>query len=685
MESEQIATSDMLFRLQRLANIGWWKADFNKHTFICSDYISEILGIKGDQFTFGYFIDLIHPDHRERILHSFFILQQFDTYDEIFPILTPNGYLWVHSKFGQEETDKDGNVRILGYVQYLSEDKLDIITQRTPRKQLSNLLCRHNSISRSLLAFLKNSDTNEVISKTLNDILQQFQGDRAYIFEIDWQAGIHSCMHEVVLNHAKQEKHKFQNVRIKDSPWFIDQLRQHLPLIFSNTEELPEEAIWEKEVITRQHISSFMVVPLIAREEIWGYMGVDLIGHKKTWNKLDYEWFSSLANIISICVELRKSENKALKAKDTIRKSEEMLRKIYKNIPVGIELYDKNGFLIDINTTGEEILGLNNKKDIIGVSLFENPNLTPPQIENLICGKECSLEIAFDFSKVNRGYYQSRYNGIKYLTVKSSVLPDSAGNIENYLLIVIDITHLKETETKLIEAKTKAEESDRLKSAFLANMSHEIRTPLNAIVGFSGILAETDDPEDKQQYLNIIQRNNDLLLQLISDILDLSKIEAGTLDVICSNIDMHRLCEEMVHSLKMKTQQGVELLFAPSPACIIHSDPNRLTQVISNFINNAIKFTVHGHIRIGYHVKPDHFEFYTEDTGIGIEPVKQTCIFDRFVKLDNFVNGTGLGLSICKSIIEKIGGKIGVTSTPEHGSRFWFTLPGSSFVDLKKP
>ena len=245
------------------------------------------------------------------------------------------------------------------------------------------------------------------------------------------------------------------------------------------------------------------------------------------------------------------------------------------------------------------------------------------------------------------------------------------------LCINYDITPLKETEQKLIIARDKAEELDRLKSAFLANMSHEIRTPLNAIVGFSSLLAETDSRNERQEYIKIVQENNELLLQLISDILDLSKIEAGTFNFVYTNVDVNETCAEIIKSMSMKVSKGVELIFEePLPECYLYTDKNRFTQVISNFINNALKFTQQGCITLGYEqVSHQKIKFYVRDTGMGIPEEKQKSVFERFVKLNTFVQGTGLGLSICKSIVSQMGGEIGVDSTEGIGSCFWFTHP----------
>ena len=239
------------------------------------------------------------------------------------------------------------------------------------------------------------------------------------------------------------------------------------------------------------------------------------------------------------------------------------------------------------------------------------------------------------------------------------------------------ITNRKKMEQELTTAKDLAEESNRLKSAFLANMSHEIRTPLNAIVGFSGILASTEEEEEKQEYVSIIENNNTLLLQLISDILDLSKIEAGTLELNYSNIELNELMRELERGflLRVKTD-AVKLEFVePAGPCMVYTEKNRLSQLMINLVTNAIKFTEKGSIRFGYEMRENELYFYVTDTGCGIPKDKQQNIFGRFVKLNSFAQGTGLGLSICKTLMDHMGGRIGVESEEGKGSTFWFTLP----------
>lgn len=249
------------------------------------------------------------------------------------------------------------------------------------------------------------------------------------------------------------------------------------------------------------------------------------------------------------------------------------------------------------------------------------------------------------------------------------------------------ITQRKEMERDLINARDKAEESNRLKSAFLANMSHEIRTPLNAIVGFSGLLGSTEETQEREEYVRIIENNNELLLQLIGDILDLSKIEAGTLEFVESSVDINAVMEEIIKAMQMKAApKGLAVLLGDSlPECTILTDRNRLNQVLTNLLTNAIKFTDAGSITAGYTLQENGMlRFYVEDTGCGISQEKQADIFTRFVKLNSFAQGTGLGLSICQTIVNKMGGEIGVESEPGKGSTFWFTVPNITAEKVEK-
>lgn len=242
------------------------------------------------------------------------------------------------------------------------------------------------------------------------------------------------------------------------------------------------------------------------------------------------------------------------------------------------------------------------------------------------------------------------------------------------------VTQRKEMEEALVQAKVKAEEANTLKSSFLANISHEIRTPLNAIVGFSSLLvsAERGISEEKQEYINIIENNNTLLLQLISDVLDLSKIEAGTMEFDYAPVDVHGLFIELEDTFRLRNKKsGICICYhRRTTECVVKADRNRLVQVMMNLMNNAVKFTGEGSIEFGFDVREDGFlHFYVTDIGCGIPEERLEEIFGNFVKLNSFVQGTGLGLTICRAIVERMGGKIGAVSRLGHGSTFWFTLP----------
>lgn len=629
--------------------------------------------------------------------------------------------------------------------------------------------------------------------------MRQFQADRTYIFELDRKLHTEVCTYEIAVEGIKERKVLLSESSIDYASWWTGQILAGDPIILFTLNLLPDSAGADKRRLEEYGVKSTMVVPLNSKDGVWGYIGVDMVREHRNWCNEDYQWFVSLGNIISICMELRRSESEA-------RLEKAYLQNIYKNLPAGIELYDKDGFMTDLNDKEMEIFGLRHKEDVIGLNLFDNPLLPQGLKDKLKAGAPIDMSFNYDFGRLD-GYYSTSRTGTISLISKFAPLYDALGNLINILLINIDntettnayskiqdfeefftlignyakvgyahfnalkcdgyavnswyrnvgekegtplneiikvhshfhpddrrmmlrffdqvlirevshlrrdvrilredgtytwtrvnvmvrdfrpedgiidmvcvnydITELKETERKLIAARDKAEELDRLKSAFLANMSHEIRTPLNAIVGFSSLLTETEDMKDRKQYMAIVQENTELLLQLISDILDLSKMESGAFEFVKSDTDVNLLCSEIIRSLRMKVPAGVELVFEEClPGCHVWADKNRLNQVISNFINNALKFTFSGSITLGYYRQTDgYLRFYVRDTGMGIPKNKIKKVFDRFVKLNSFVHGTGLGLSICKSLVEQMGGTIGVESEEGEGSCFWFTYP----------
>ena len=916
-------------KMASLAQIGWWEVDLTAGCYLCSDYLSDLLGLDGDTISTSDFLNLIREDYRKQIAQEFRANSSIhkDFYEQTFPIHSKYGEVWLHTRlaFREKGTGVDGGDKSFGIIQRVEAPKEE--DQRDALRRVNDLLCRQNFVSQSLLRFLRDEAVESCIADILRDILNLYNGKgRVYIFEYDEIYAHHSCIYEVVSEGVSAEIDNLQDMPASESKWWSEQILSGKPIILNTLEQLLEEAPDEYQILVVQGIKSLMVTPLMTGDRVWGYMGIDLVETYHDWSNEDFQWFSSLGNIINICIELRKTKDKVIReqtflnnlfhfmpmgyirmsiirdennkpcdyrvtdanevsstffglplesyigslasekhpdylqklnfleeildsnsyrekdeyfprterythwviyspgkdeivglfldstgsvqANRALDRSEKLFQNIFANIPAGVEIYDKDGYLIDLNNKDLEIFGVVNKSDVIGVNFFDNPNV-PQGIRDRVRNEDLvDFRLNYSFEQAE-GYYETNRSNAIELYSKVSKLYDNEGNFSGYILISIDnteridamnrirdfenfflmisdyakvgyaklnllnrkgyaikqwyknlgeeedtlldevvgvythmhpedrkrfldfydevrdgkrrhfqgemrirrpgtknewnwvssnvmvtnykpeeneieiiginydITELKETEAELIQARDKAEMMDRLKSAFLANMSHEIRTPLNAIVGFSDLLVETEELSERQEYIKIVRENNDLLLQLISDILDLSKIEAGTFEFTNGDVDVNLLCEDIVRSMGMKAKEEVELVFDDHlPVCHVISDRNRIHQVISNFVNNAMKFTSEGSIHVGYKLKDGELEFYVEDTGIGIEKEQLPHIFERFVKLNSFVHGTGLGLSICQSIVEQLGGRIGVDSEKGKGSRFWFTIPG---------
>ena len=508
--------------------------------------------------------------------------------------------------------------------------------------------------------------------------------------------------------------------------------------------------------------------------------------------------------------ELQEASNMT-SAYQALQHSERILHNIYKHLPVGIELYNEDGILIDLNDKEQEMFHLEKKEDLLGLDIFKNPMFPEEMKERLRRNEDADFTFRYDFSKIGSYYKNSKREGTIDLVTKVTTLYDDEGNPINYLLINADktettiaynkiqefeeffelvgdyakvgyahlnlltgegyaqkswyrnigeadgtplsdiigiyrhlhpddrncmvqffedvrngltaklskevrvlrsngeytwthvnllvrkyipqdkiielisinydITELKKTEEMLVKARDKAEASDRLKSAFLANMSHEIRTPLNAIVGFASLLSIIDDEKEQQEYIGLIQSNTEHLLRLMNDVIDLSNIESGVMDIVGSDVVLDSLMKEMelTYVPKAETNNLVLAWDREQSNAHIYTDRDRLIQILEHLLDNAIKFTTKGTVRWGYQEKENgQIRFYVTDTGCGIPNDKKEVIFERFVKLDSFTQGLGLGLSLCKIIIERMHGTIGVESEVGEGSTFWFTIPNLS-------
>ena len=619
METSKQEEYTFLQKLLNKANMGWWEADLKTESYVCSEFISRLLGIDEDGvISFEDFNKrILREDQHHTTSYSFDKLQQ--SIEEVYLLDTPHGEVWIRSKICFQETDGEGNTKIYGIAE----------TQDGPRMA-------------SAYQALQNSERIlHNIYKNLPVGIELYNKD-GYLLDLNKK--------ELEMFHITH-KEKVIGINIFENP----ALPEEIKLKIRDNEEVEFTFQYDFSKIKGYYES----------EKTSGFINLT------TRITTLYDHDRQPINYLLINVD--KTENTI--AYNKIQEFKNFFELVGDYAKVGYAHFDalsRNGYALSSwykNVGEEEGTPL---PEIIGIHSHFHPEDRAVMLDFLakvVKGESTKLCRDVRIRRADGSYTWTRVN----VLVRNYRPQD---NVIEMLCINFDITQLKETEQMLIKAKEKAEEADRLKSAFLANMSHEIRTPLNAIVGFSSMLEEAEDQEEKHQYITIIEDNNKLLLQLISDILDLSKIEAGTFDIIPERVNAKQLCNDLFQAMQMKTSPQVELRLKDNlPELTFTSDKNRLYQVLLNFVTNALKFTSEGNITIDYQIDGNEVKFSVQDTGMGIEPEKQEAIFTRFVKLNSFIPGTGLGLPICQSIVTQLGGKIGVESEPGRGACFWFTHP----------
>lgn len=624
MEDIQTQLDQCKLLLDR-AEVGLWEADFVQRGYICSDYLMSIFGKKGNNLSFFEFYYIIREDFRDLITTDFLSIQSVDTYEQIFPIITPTGEKWVRSRLCERKLNNGVCVKALGILQILPNFKLK-------EEKISKMIDHNEMIFRKLYV-------NLPVGVELYDrdgYLIDLNAKDMEIFGIRSKKdvlGVNIFSNPILPKDVikKLKENKSVNFRLNYSFKKVDD--------YYNTSKVGEMDIVTKASILydqRGEPSSYLLINLDNTEKMIAY------------NRISE--FENVFTLVSVYAK------------------------------VGYALYDLYTFEGYAIKQWYENMG---EKDgtplspIIGIYSYIHPN------------DAGYINSFFEEVKQGKAHHFRREvrvksgDGWKWICANITRNPQSVDpNKPEMICINYDITELKDSQLK----RERAEEPDRLKSAFLANMSHEIRTPLNAIVGFSQLLAETDDPEERHEFVEIIDSNNRMLLQLISDILDLAKIESGTMDFKFADMNVKEVINEIVTSFRIKMPDNVALI-APqdSPECQIYSDRMRLTQVISNFLNNAIKYTSEGCITLAYEIIGDEIKFSVTDTGDGMSQEIQAHIFDRFYKGNTFKQGTGLGLSICETIVNRLGGRIGVNSELGKGSTFWFTHPYSFSPNAKSP
>ena len=939
--------NDRMRRLSTIARMGWWEADFTTKEFLCSDFICNLLNLKSRILPFDTLKKMIRPDYRKQAMHAFVSIPEEDIYEDIFPVETSSGEVWIHSFMDTKEVANDGHIVASGILHHIKalhnmtalKMKEDLKTLQTDNdtdndiysisSRLRHLMNRVNSIISSLNKFLNNEEIDMGVNDVLRKILEDFNAKRVFIFEYKRKLNWHNCTYEVVADGVEAKKANMQHAKIDFSRWFYPNISKNEPFILRRPYDLEEIEPRLRTQMKEQNVQSVIIIPLKTSAKMLGFIGISMPSLLQEWMGEDLQWLASLGSILSICMELARTRNRAVrehtflentyhhmplgyaqfhliydeddmligydvvdcneqlmqvtgvpedkirgkhivspeyldrlrkvvdtvnhdgyheaneyykssgktcrlvsfspqqgilivlfhditesvKASRELNDKEQFIRNIFDNLPVGVEVYDADGKLTDINARDMDIFGIESREHCKDFKMFESLNV-PENVKHKIKTQDrVEFNTEYHFSKIGNSFKSKYANEVFYLSCRTSKIYDAEKNFKGFIVMSIDVTEavvaknriisfeslfshisdyaklgyakynllsgegfalkqwlknlgeeentpindimyarschihhddrrqfaqflhdaidgkcskderelriltsgdekdpdnwhwihnftiidryapdegvidvisvnydvdeLRKTQASLIEARDKAQTADRLKSAFLASMSHEIRTPLNAIVGFSGLLTETTDEAERKESVNIIEMNNELLLQIISDILDFAKIEAGTFEFYKEDVNVAVLCREVIGTMQFKVKPGVELVLDDiDPNCVVRSDGNRLRQVLINFMSNAAKFTSQGRIEMGMQrIDDKRLRFYVADTGMGIAHDKKDTVFDRFVKLNSFSQGTGLGLSISRSIVEQLGGEIGVESELGKGSTFWFTLP----------
>lgn len=532
-----------------------------------------------------------------------------------------------------------------------------------------------NIASRYLNANLADFETN--IQKSLVEVGRFAKADRVYIFDYDWESNLCRNTYEWCNQNISPQISELQNVPLSMMTWWVEKHKKGESIFIANVDDLDEnDGI--RLLLEPQEVKSLLAIPMMKSNQCIGFIGFDSVNQSNIYAENEKVLLSVFSETLVNIKNRMILEQDLISAKESAEESEYKVRSMFENSQVGFIYFNTEGRILETNQAALDILGSPSMDKTIEINVLK----FLPMIE--IGFTDDAIQCIEEKKLItNEKLYLSKWN--KNSFVKYYLIPI----IRNDIVVGVwanlqDLTDLWQIQQEVIQAKNKAEESDKLKTAFLQNMSHEIRTPLNGIIGFSSMLADPDlTKDDLQEFSTVIKESGKRLIEMVNNILEISTIETGQVEISKTHINIDNLFED-IYKLYLPQAEKKNLHFVcdknyRTTTLLIYSDYHKLYQIITNLINNAIKFTFEGQITFGYTLKKEQIEFFVKDTGIGIKENAKDKIFERFYQADLDISrdfeGAGIGLSICKGHVELLGGRIWVESEQYKGSAFYFSLP----------